>query len=440
MFATHFHYTRLFSSLLFCLLLGLPYTVQAATPPSVGSRPAQFDFAPDWQTITNEAEGFQVEIPAQWEILELSESAIGLGMAIVGENNPQLQALLSNATFRQLLATGMKFYALDLSDSALRYALPANINIIKVEIGGDLPIATLQKLNERQLASLAEADYPVRSEIVTSYGREALLFQYVVAYDLGFSEPQLIAVNQLLLVEEGVQYILTVGVPLAAVDDYLDRVVHIIDSFQLLTDQPAPTPLAPPTATPAPTVATTPTRRLLRIPTPTPAPQAFAVVKVAKLNIRTGPNTNYGVIGSANQNERLLVIGRVDDRCSWLKVQLPVGKSGWIAGPPTYSSLEGNCNDISVTPPPPPPPAAAKPCVRFDNHFNKVADVTLTMPANPTWNQKFNIAPHGRQLQCLAPGRYTVSIGVPGEGSVNGEFTLERGGPLQVIPIYQEFN
>jgi hypothetical protein len=202
------------------------------------------------------------------------------------------------------------------------------------------------------------------------------------------------------------------------------------------SDQPTtpatPTPIAP-TAAPTEPPATTPTA------TPTPAPQGFATVKIATLNVRSGPGTAYPVIGSVHQNERLPVLGRVGTSCDWLQVQLADGKTGWIGGPPTYSTLEGNCSDLIALPTPLPPPAPAKPCVRFDNHFNKVADVTLTMPSNPNWNQKFTIAPHKRNTQCLPPGRYTFSVGVPGEGSGNGEFTLAKGGRLQVIPIYKEF-
>lgn len=207
---------------------------------------------------------------------------------------------------------------------------------------------------------------------------------------------------------------------------YQETVVQILASVQLLEEQPTPTPFASSILRPRPTA--------------TPMPAVVAVVQIAKLNVRSGPGTQYAIIGAVNQNDRLPVTGRPRGYCNWFQVQLPSGQLGWIAGPPTYSTLEGNCNDVSVVPTPTPPPPPTKPCVRFDNHFNKVADVTLTIPGNANWNQKFNVAPRGRQTQCLAPGRYTFSIGVPGVGSVNGEFTLERGDGLLVIPIYQEFN
>lgn len=403
---------------LFLLTLWLAFTgsVQAAqTAPAV-----------DWQLIVNEAEGFQIALPPQWQMLNLSAEALGLGLSLAEAPNAEWQALLDSPAFQRLLINGMKFMAFDFSPAALRYDLPANVNLVKLNIGSDLPITALQTLNERQLATLAEPDYPLESKLVTVHGREAIFFHYAINQEVGFAQTQLTAINQLLLMKDGVQYIVTVAVPYRALADYQETVAQILASVQLLEGQAAPTPVAPSSLQPQPTA--------------TPVPPAFAVVQVDKLNVRTGPGTNYGILGAVTKNERLPVTGRAAGRCDWFQVQLPSGQVGWIAGPPTYSTLEGNCNDVppTVTPTPPPPPV--KPCVRFDNHFNKVADVTLTSPGNASFSQKFNIAAHGRQTQCLAPGRYTYSIGVPGIGNINGEFTLERGDGLLVISIYQEFN
>lgn len=386
---------------------------------------AQTAPAADWQLIINEAEGFQIALPPQWQTLNLSEEALGLGLSLADAPTAEWQALLDNPIFQRLLIDGMKFMAFDFSPAALRYDLPANVNLVKLNIGSDLPITALRTLNERQLATLAEPDYPLRSELVTVHGREAIFFHYVLNQQVGFAQTQLTAINQLLLMKDGVQYIVTVAVPYRTRLAYQEPVARILASVQLLDGQPVPTPVAPSVLQPQPTA--------------TPIPTVVAVVQIAKLNVRSGPGTGYAILGAVSQHERLPVTGRPRGRCDWFQVQRPNGQLGWVAGPPTYTTLEGNCNDVPVvTTPPPPPPA--KPCVRFDNHFNKVTDVTLTSPDNSQVNQKFNIGPHGRQTQCLAPGRYTVSIGVPGIGNMNGEFTLERGNGLLVIPIYQVFN
>ena len=426
MFRTCLPQIHRISLLLLTLLLALTGTVQAATPPTLQHHAAQTAPAADWQLIVNAAEGFQIALPPQWQTLNLSAEALGLGLSLADAPDEATQALFDNPFFQRMLLDGMKFMALDLSPAGLRYDLPANVNIIKVNIGSDLPLTALQTLTERQLATVAEPDYGLKSQIITLRGRQALLFQYVVVQTVGFAQSQSVAINQLLVMNEGIQYVVTIGVPLPALDEYTDTVGEMLTSFQLLNGQPAPAPL--PTASPT------------ALPTATPIPAVVAVVQIAKLNVRSGPGLNYGILGTVSQNDRLPVTGHAAGRCDWFQVQRPNGQLGWVAGTPTYTTLEGNCNDVPVVPTPPPPPPPAKPCVRFDNHFNKVTDVTLTSPDNPQANQKFNIGPHGRQTQCLPPGRYTISIGVPGIGNINDEFTLERRDGLLVIPIYQAFN
>lgn len=249
MFASNFSYKRPLCGLILCLRLLLPSTVRAA-PPQL------------WRPIVNQAEGFRLKIPTQWQSLVFSKADLGLGLSMAGAQNPRWQPLFSNSDFQQLLADGTKFVAFDLSDQALRYDLPANVTVVKVAVGGDLSLKALQTLNERQLAALADPDYPLHSDIVTVGNQAAVSFHYVVAQEFGFLQPQLTSVSQLLMMKDGSQYILTISVPLAALDDYIDTVVTMIGSFQLL-----PTP--------------SDHDRLLPTPTPSAPSPVIAVVKVA---------------------------------------------------------------------------------------------------------------------------------------------------------------
>lgn len=451
MLPIHFPIIRRYTLLLLTLLLTLSGTAHAATPPPLQQQPAQAEPLTDWQLITNEAAGFQIAIPSGWQAVKLSATTLGLGLSITETRDPQMDALLQNPFFQQMLIDGLQFMAFDLSEAGQGYLIPANVNIIKTALGGDLPLTFLQQINERQLAALAEPGYPLTSEILDHHGHEAIFFQYVVAQTGGLAQAELTAINQLLVVKGDVQYYVTVSIPFAVLDTYRDSVSTMLASFQLLDPEapasltPTATPAVAPIATLSALATPTPANSLLRIrrPTATPMPQAVAVVQIPKLNVRSGPGTGYGILGTVTQTMRLPVIGHAAGRCDWFQVQLPAGTIGWIAGPPSYSTLEGDCNALPVVPtpiPPTPRPATANPCVRFDNHFSKVVDVTLTMPGNVNEHRQFNIGAHGRQSQCLAPGRYTFSIGVPGIGNINGEFTLERGNGLLVIPIYQAFN
>jgi hypothetical protein len=131
-----------------------------------------------------------------------------------------------------------------------------------------------------------------------------------------------------------------------------------------------------PTATPLPTDTATPTASPTVTPTDTPVPTPTAtftptpVTITAKTrnqgsNLRTGPNTNYSLIGSMGVNTPVVIIGRLEDR-SWLKVRVDVSAfpkitdasisnvEGWIRA--DQVNFAGQALDILPTETPPPTP------------------------------------------------------------------------------------
>ncbi len=66
--------------------------------------------------------------------------------------------------------------------------------------------------------------------------------------------------------------------------------------------------------------------------TQTQVPQSsgqIAVVSGSSVNIRSGPDTSYGIITQAGLGERLPVLDKSGD---WYKISLSSGASGWVAG------------------------------------------------------------------------------------------------------------
>lgn len=54
-------------------------------------------------------------------------------------------------------------------------------------------------------------------------------------------------------------------------------------------------------------------------------------VNTGYLNVRSGPGTGYGIVGSAAYSEPIYVTSQVSD-CLWLEVSLPNGTRGWVYG------------------------------------------------------------------------------------------------------------
>lgn len=113
----------------------------------------------------------------------------------------------------------------------------------------------------------------------------------------------------------------------------------------------SPTP--PPTSTPSPTATAT----VAPTVTPVPAPQILAPGGV---NIRSGPGTNYPVIGGLQANSRAAITGRNADG-SWWQIQTGEGQTGWVANSVVQASHTDGVAIAAAPPPPPPTPTPPPP-------------------------------------------------------------------------------
>ena len=143
----------------------------------------------------------------------------------------------------------------------------------------------------------------------------------------------------------------------------------------LVTDTPVPptnTPV-PPTPVPAPAEPTP-------VPTDTPAPKASLTITNQTANVRSGPGTEYPVIGAVNQGMQFDVIGK-NAAGDWFLFCCVNGEMGWMfnqlatventelvavasdipAAPPTAAPAPVQPTNTPV-PAAAPPPAAADPC------------------------------------------------------------------------------
>lgn len=115
------------------------------------------------------------------------------------------------------------------------------------------------------------------------------------------------------------------------------------------TPTTAPAPDTP-TAVPAATTAPEPTNTAA----PT-APTEPVVTTLVGLRVRSGPGTNYDVLGQAQAGESLRIVGR-NENASWWQVEFPSapGGRGWISAGSEFSTAS-NAGGVPVVAAPPPP-------------------------------------------------------------------------------------
>ena len=139
--------------------------------------------------------------------------------------------------------------------------------------------------------------------------------------------------------------------------------------------QPSPTPTRKsPTFTPTPRPPTsTPTRPR---PTATPTPATPYITTTRPMNIRSGPSTNYDVVGYASEGEELIVTGK-NAAGNWWRIEFE-GQDAWIYA---FYVVETNADNIRVvsTPVPPAPTSAATPTPQAQYGLYDLAYFVVTM-------------------------------------------------------------
>jgi len=111
----------------------------------------------------------------------------------------------------------------------------------------------------------------------------------------------------------------------------------------------------PPAATQPPAEEAAPTAAPTVAPTPTVASAADAVPN-SQINVRSGPGTNYNIVGAANPGEHFPITGKNNDG-TWWQINYN-GQKGWVFGELVTTQ---NVQQVAIAPDIPAPPPTAIP-------------------------------------------------------------------------------
>jgi len=197
-------------------------------------------------------------------------------------------------------------------------------------------------------------------------------------------------------------------------------------SPEAVNPEPTNTKITPTIAFPTKTLM--PTDTMIPSPTFTPTPDFSGYVIGDGVNIRKGPDTVYDVVKSYEKDTPVVVTGK-NGNCSWVKVDLPDGKSGWIRADLLEFSVSCSLLKVPAIPPTPTPlpyvPPTATACVgstvsvKIVNNTGGI--VTLNLQGPCTYSLRI---PTGTSTINVIPGTYSYSGFGCGGSSVGGSKSL----------------
>jgi hypothetical protein len=187
-----------------------------------------------WTLHEVQAEGFAVALPPEWQRLGLNPDALEDAFGVVGERNPQFERMFSSQTVRKLAASGIKFYALDLTPESLSLGMPTSINIVKLDIGLEIPLDTYVPMNLTQIERIANPEIPITHRRVALSNVEAEEFKYGMELVGLTGTPVSVMLTQYLALEGSTVYNITLATPLELYDTYAPLFEEIGQTFRLL--------------------------------------------------------------------------------------------------------------------------------------------------------------------------------------------------------------
>jgi hypothetical protein len=178
-------------------------------------------------------------------------------------------------------------------------------------------------------------------------------------------------------------------------------------------------------------------RKGLRLPTPAaperPANAADAVVATDTLNVRSGPGTNYPVVGALKRGDGVRIIGRSADS-RWAKLGFTDVTEAWASV--QYLTMNINFGGVAVAQAPAPPPTprpAANPqqpartnvaWLVIENHIGRHITVQVN-DKNFRVEGKVGNTPGRYQFELQGVGWYKVAAQLPNAGGHNWDLYVE---------------
>jgi ABC-type branched-subunit amino acid transport system substrate-binding protein len=172
----------------------------------------------------------------------------------------------------------------------------------------------------------------------------------------------------------------------------------------------------PPTSTPKPSL------------TPTGTPAGNVLVAKGTINVRSGPGTNYPVIGKLKKGDQLKIIGANSD-LSWLVVDYRQ-QQGWVANLPDGIDVFGDPKAFPIVAPPPSPTPQPSPTITLTPTAQPKADLQMVgtpvmSPAVPGPGQAFTVTVVIKNAGGADAGQFAVATTFE-PGNVFAAFTVDH--------------
>lgn len=184
--------------------------------PTATSTPESFiksiDETTGWDHYDYYQDGFAISIPPSWVAFNLKAEDFATMLDLVGDTNPELADIYNSQVIQNMVASGIKFMAVDASQESLGAGNATNMNILISNLPMDISLQDYIDLNISQLKQILGEDLQITEKTVSISGMEAVQFSYGTLMNDIQGNPQEVQFIQYIILDGRTQVILTFNI------------------------------------------------------------------------------------------------------------------------------------------------------------------------------------------------------------------------------------
>jgi hypothetical protein len=186
-----------------------------------------------WMQYALPEEGFSVALPPNWLAVQLDPEFMADILGEVGAQNEGALSMLNSDAMQAMAASGIKLMAFDTDAEMIGRTTPTSLNVLTLELPGELPFDVWLNLNEAQLEGLAEEGSLTMEELQVA-GQDAAHFHYTAQMVNALGQPDHVTLDQYLFLDGINAYVLTFASQVEVADQYTELFPEIMSTFAIL--------------------------------------------------------------------------------------------------------------------------------------------------------------------------------------------------------------
>lgn len=180
-------------------------------------------------------DGFAISLPPDWESVDLETFDVADLASEVVEQNELLAGQISSQAMRQLVAAGIRFYALNTSMDSLLADSPATINIIIEDLPVDLTLDEYATLSATQIERAFDLESEALEQGAVTLGDvDAQTLRYTATILNQFGDPLTVLNKQYFLLDGRRAFVITLSMSEELAASNLEPFSAVAQSFRLL--------------------------------------------------------------------------------------------------------------------------------------------------------------------------------------------------------------